>query len=146
MEFSRQKYWSGEPFPSPGDLPDPEIEPTSLIYLLHWQAGSLPLEPSGMSMSSFGCCLITPVPDSSIIIRKKHDNIASRELKIWVEGKTHKNNRIWNFEGQTGFKKKEGMNQRMDSMALIFAAEIFLVLSNEISNAKWCKREKEECD
>ena len=30
MEFSRQEYWSGLPFPSPGDLPDPRIEPTSL--------------------------------------------------------------------------------------------------------------------
>ena len=30
MEFSRQKYWSGWPFPTPGDLPDPGIEPTSL--------------------------------------------------------------------------------------------------------------------
>ena len=29
MEFSRQEYWSGLPFPSPGDLPDPGIEPTS---------------------------------------------------------------------------------------------------------------------
>ena len=26
MEFSRQEYWSGLPLPSPGDLPDPEIE------------------------------------------------------------------------------------------------------------------------
>ena len=30
MEFSRQEYWSGLPFPTPGDLPDPGIEPTSL--------------------------------------------------------------------------------------------------------------------
>ena len=29
MEFSRQEYWSGVPFPSPGDLPDPGIEPRS---------------------------------------------------------------------------------------------------------------------
>ena len=29
MEFSRHKYWSGLPFPSPGDLPNPEIQPTS---------------------------------------------------------------------------------------------------------------------
>ena len=29
MEFSRQEYWSGEPFPFPGDLPNPEIEPRS---------------------------------------------------------------------------------------------------------------------
>ena len=27
--FSRQEYWSGLPFPSPGDLPDPAIEPVS---------------------------------------------------------------------------------------------------------------------
>ena len=29
MGFSRQEYWSGLPFPSPGDLPDPGIKPTS---------------------------------------------------------------------------------------------------------------------
>ena len=29
MGFQRQEYWSGLPFPSPGDLPDPGIEPTS---------------------------------------------------------------------------------------------------------------------
>ena len=29
MGFSRQEYWSGLPFPSPGDLPDPGIEPVS---------------------------------------------------------------------------------------------------------------------
>ena len=31
MKFSRQEYWSGLPFPTPGDLPDPGIEPTSLV-------------------------------------------------------------------------------------------------------------------
>ena len=31
MGFSRQEYWSGLPFPSPGDLPDQGIEPTSLL-------------------------------------------------------------------------------------------------------------------
>ena len=30
VEFSRQEYWSGLPFPPPGDLPDPGIEPLSL--------------------------------------------------------------------------------------------------------------------
>ena len=29
--FSRQEYWSGLPFPSPGDLPDPGIKPTSPV-------------------------------------------------------------------------------------------------------------------
>ena len=31
MGFSRQEYWSGLPCPPPGDLPDPEIEPVSLM-------------------------------------------------------------------------------------------------------------------
>ena len=31
MEFSRQEYWSGLPFPPPGDLPDPGIEPKSPV-------------------------------------------------------------------------------------------------------------------
>ena len=34
MGFSRQEYWSGWPFPSPGDLPDPGIEPRSPAFLL----------------------------------------------------------------------------------------------------------------
>ena len=41
MGFSRQEYWSGLPFPSPGDLPDPEIEPGSLAL----QADALLSEP-----------------------------------------------------------------------------------------------------
>ena len=43
LEFSRQEYWSRQPFPSPGDLPDPGVE--------HWspalQADSLLSELSG---------------------------------------------------------------------------------------------------
>ena len=42
--FSRQEYWSGLPCPPPGDLPDPGTKPV-LLYLLHWQGGSLPLVP-----------------------------------------------------------------------------------------------------
>ena len=41
--FSRQGYWSGLPFTSPGDLPDPEIEPRSPAL----QADALPSEPLG---------------------------------------------------------------------------------------------------
>ena len=43
MEFSRQEYWSGLPFPSPGDLPNPGIEPRSPVL----QADTLPSEPPG---------------------------------------------------------------------------------------------------
>ena len=42
-EFSRQEYWSGLSFPSPGDLPDPGREPGSPAL----QADSLPSEPPG---------------------------------------------------------------------------------------------------
>ena len=35
MEFSRQEYWSGLPFPSPGDLPNSGIEPASLLFPAH---------------------------------------------------------------------------------------------------------------
>ena len=31
MELSRQEYWSGSPFPSPGNLPDPETQPAPLV-------------------------------------------------------------------------------------------------------------------
>ena len=41
MEFSRQEHWIGLPFPSPGDLADPGIEPGSLAL----QADSLQSEP-----------------------------------------------------------------------------------------------------
>ena len=40
MGFSRQEYWSGLPFPSPGDLPNPGIEPGSPAL----QADALPSE------------------------------------------------------------------------------------------------------
>ena len=43
MGFSRQEYWSGLPFPSPGDLPNPEIKLRSPAL----QADSLPSEPRG---------------------------------------------------------------------------------------------------
>ena len=43
LEFSRQEYWDGLPFPSPGDLPDPGVETGSPAL----QADSLPSEPPG---------------------------------------------------------------------------------------------------
>ena len=46
MEFSRQEYWTGLPFPSPGDLPDPGIRPGSPTL----RADALPSEPPGNPM------------------------------------------------------------------------------------------------
>ena len=47
-DFSRQEYQSGLPFPSPGDLPDPGIEPRISIL----QADALPSEPPGKPNTS----------------------------------------------------------------------------------------------
>ena len=56
MEFSRQEYWSGLPCPPSGDLPDPGIEPTSLMSPALAGRSSLPLVSPGkpdISHSSF---------------------------------------------------------------------------------------------
>ena len=50
MEFSREEYWSGLPFPSPGDLPDPGIEPGSPTL----EADALTSEPPGKESEKVG--------------------------------------------------------------------------------------------
>ena len=54
MRFSRQEYWSGLPFPSPGDLPNPGIKPRSPAL----QADSLPSEPPGKPTLSVRCLVM----------------------------------------------------------------------------------------
>ena len=51
MEFSRQEYWRGSPFPSPGDLPNPGIEPGSSAL----QADALLSEPPGKKSNDKEC-------------------------------------------------------------------------------------------
>ena len=62
MEFSRQGYWSGYPFPFPGDLPDLGIKPRSPAL----QADSLPSEPPGKP------CLTAKVPKAGILLFHLH--------------------------------------------------------------------------
>ena len=57
MEFSRQEYWSGLPFPSPGDLPNPGIKPRSPAM----QADSLPSEPQGKPLPNIICSHIQSI-------------------------------------------------------------------------------------
>ena len=52
MGFPRQEFWSGFPFPSPGDLTNPGIKPR----LLHWQVDSLPLSHLIEESKSFDKC------------------------------------------------------------------------------------------
>ena len=55
MGFSRQEYWSALPSPSPGDLPNPVIEPRSPTL----QVDSLPAEPQGKPFVSEVACFTT---------------------------------------------------------------------------------------
>ena len=55
MEFSRQEYWGGLPFPSPGDLPDLGIEPMSLVFPT---LDSLPLSLQGSHAPLFLVSLV----------------------------------------------------------------------------------------
>ena len=52
-EFSRPEYWSGQPFPSPGDLPNPGIKLRSPAL----QVDSLPAEPPGSPLGSAFCTI-----------------------------------------------------------------------------------------
>ena len=63
MGFSRQEYWSGLPFPSPEDLPDPGIEPRSPAL----QADALLSEPLGKDTSKKGKIIIWTI----LILRKR---------------------------------------------------------------------------
>ena len=55
MGFSMQGYWSGLPFPSPEDLPNPGIQPTSLTTPAFTGGFFLPLAPPGKPIF-FSCC------------------------------------------------------------------------------------------
>ena len=79
MGFSRQEYWSGLPFPSPGDLPDPGIEPRASTL----QADALPSKPPGKLQNDWA--------------RKP---LLNSLVKIYLNSKTRSYFRIlnkWNF-------------------------------------------------
>ena len=81
MEFSKQEYWSGLPFPSPGDLPKPGMEPGSSTL----QADALPSEPPGkphkvkamvFPVVMYGC-------ESWTIKKAEHQRIDAFKLWCW---------------------------------------------------------------
>ena len=76
MEFSRPESWSGEPFPPPGDLPHPGIEPRPPTL----EADSLPAEPPG---KPFNICYLlkNPVRESRNRHRLEDKCIDTKEGK-----------------------------------------------------------------
>ena len=77
MEFSRQEYWSGQPIPSPGYLPDPGIKPSSLAL----QAVSLPSDPPLCLVAQLCLTLCNPMdcspPGSSV-----HGDSSSKNTRV----------------------------------------------------------------
>jgi len=53
MGFSRQEYWNGLPFPSPGDFPNPEIKPWSPALLAYSEPQGKPVVTLGRGGSQF---------------------------------------------------------------------------------------------
>ena len=67
MEFSRQEYWSGLPFPPSGDLPT-QGSNLHFFCLLYWQVDSLPLAPSGKSFKHHVLCVLCLVTQSYLTL------------------------------------------------------------------------------
>ena len=84
MEFSRQEYWSGLLFPSPGDLPDPRSEPGSPAS----RADSLPPEPPGVvnisvsAVPGLNCSMWDLVPSPGI--EPRSPTWGARSLSHWT--------------------------------------------------------------
>ena len=87
MGFSRQEYWSGLLFPTPGDLPDPWIEPTSCISCTaRW---ILPTSVTGEAPGALhrlgekGFFELTTSPTHSLNLHHLHDiGISSQEINV----------------------------------------------------------------
>ena len=108
MEFSRQEYWSGLPFPSPGDLPNPGIKLRSPAL----QADALTSEPPGKPhiiiiipyLSSYTLLISLSIMDSQLL-----NYIYSKviwkviEISIWKENEDD-SSQTW---------RKEWMQERM---------------------------------
>ena len=95
MGFSRQEYWSGLPLPSPGDLPDPGIEPWSPTL----QADALTSEPSGKPKlirlpESIGLCLgqlcnFSAVRSSNVFGHGRPSLLLGLRTPLWFQSFRH---------------------------------------------------------
>ena len=97
MGFSRQEYWSGLPFPSPGDLPNPGIEPRSPTL----QADALPSEPPGKPWWASNYCTVALIShDSKVMIK-----VLQARLQQYMNHKLP--------DVQAGFRKGKGTRDQI---------------------------------
>ena len=83
MGFSRQEYWSGLPFPSPGNLPDPGIEPACPASPAS-QADSLPAEPLGRPLKNKAESSVRSLQIDSIGLGGDQESVYLRSPELWV--------------------------------------------------------------
>ena len=77
MGFPRQEYWSGLPFPSPGDLPDPGIKTKSPTLA----SGFFTTEPSFMNLVSLQCLGVFHETHISVIVGNQTTNFYKAMLE-----------------------------------------------------------------
>ena len=93
MAFPRQEYWSGLPFPSPGDLPDPGVEPTSPALAFGFLTAEKPGSPRDYLDDTLLCStlckafILRKVFDSKIYKHKKSFSLGPGFLTLDKEGR-----------------------------------------------------------
>ena len=87
MEFSRQEYWSGLPFPSPGDLPNPGIKARSPAL----RTDALPSEPPGNHYRHCRISLVVPLTWMNIellldkMLSREKNSLSQRGIRIFPQ-------------------------------------------------------------
>ena len=74
MEFSRQEYWSGQPFPSPRDLPNPGIEPGSPALQADALSSEPPYDPTVAFLGIYS--------EKNTIYHKYNDQLSKLQIKF----------------------------------------------------------------
>ena len=111
MELSRPEYWTGYPFPSPGDLPNPGIKSRSPTL----QADSLPAEPPGKPKN-------TGVGSLSLLQRSSRPR--NRIRAFCMEGKI-----LYQLSYQGGPTPDESNNNSLNTIHVIYIHISSIVLS-----------------
>ena len=114
MGFSRQEYWSGLPFPSPEDLPDPGIEPRSPAL----QADALLSEPPGKSQFTW---IVTVLLAMRVMLMNQQYIVHKMSLRGSLVAQTVKNlstvQEAWIQSLGQGVTLEKGMATHSSSLA-----------------------------
>ena len=159
LGFSRQEYWSGVPFPSPGDLPYPGIEPGSPAL----QTDALPPEPPGkpdfqdMATNTFPTSRLRTAPEvtkifaklfilvsqcpptnsHSEILNRSHQSCQTCNCFIYTQGfLTYKERHYW--PNTAAYMSFAGKHIQKSSKKFCFTSDHFTVLKIHLAPAAQC--------